>query len=1817
MARRSERDYEVVIPVRIRDETERGSRSVNSNVDKMAQQAARGAERQKKSGFTALEQMERRVAESNRKYFAALEERKRIEERNNKAVASLDKQRQTALYRQWAEDTRRHEREQREQTRATDRAVKEQTKANERSARERARLYQQERREQQRIMDRALREFERNKKQEEQTAKRAVDAQIRELKRLEKEEAAAANRRVAYAKKMAVEQERASQQRVNRVRQVGEAGQRFGQGVKQVGQMATAAVTLPIVGTLVAAIKLAGDLEQKVANISSIKPEIDTTQVREALTLMSTRVPQSAEQLADSLYNVFSSLEVTQAEALKLVETFAQGATGAGTDAETFGTAVIGVMNAYGMKVEEAGHISDVFFNTVKRGVITGSELASNLGVVTQSAKNAGVNLDELGGLIAGVTKEGGQAAQNVNNLSNFLMKLPTKEAQKAMKGLGIATREANGEFKPVLEVLDQLRTKLGKMNEGDRAQALQKIFPDAQARTGATVLMSQLDFIKQSVDENVKSTGAAREAYEKMSTTFNTQWTLMGNTVKAILLEIGAAILPAITPVVIWLREHLGPAITFVKETFAKLSPGVKTAILVFAGLVAAAGPVLVIVGGIITAVSGLVIGIAGAAAAVGGFVILAKVLAVALIALPVILGQIIVVVGAVGLAIYGLYEAWSNNLGGIRDFTFEIWNAVQGAFQTGLAFIQELWAKYGPTIVQTASEVWEGIKSVAVPAITAVVTFARENFGILVQWVKENWPLIKQTIVTILEEIGERVQFWVGVISAFWKEHGEQIKAIVGAAWTIVKTIVQTTLKNILDGIKIVMQIINGDWSGAWKTWIGIAERMLKATGTVMSALGTLIWNSIKFVVSVLADNAVAVWDAAIKIGTNIWQGMRDSIRDGLHFVIEAAKELALSPLRIVQKILGIASPSKMFFEVGRNVGLGFVLGVTSMHAQAKDAVKKLGEPYVVSEAGDTGTPSVTTTSVQRQVTELVRINIPDKPEMASGKGAGKANAARRKVDQRDRPGYDALEKLYADIDQLAPAEEKTKSLAMAAELAKNKYDDLNPTVREAIMNAAAYYDRQKAVLDIQKMFGDATDSAREKLLQLTHPIGENATELEKFELELQIATERSPQFATAVAGMGAELDKTRAKLKQLDEQIAKRKADKVAADRAKQLKADAKDLGDAVSKMSEDAFNSLQRMGKSADTNLEKLLDKFAELKGVSLTLANLNPLQSIVASVEALPKPERLNAIGAALERIFKAAGFAKPEGMSDTEWSKLIGGLAEGADSAHQQDIGESKIRGTKTYDETLRSLNDRLTENVELTERSKLAKELETDAYKDLTQAQKESLLRRAQEVDVLLKQQEQTMRVIEAIKQYGEQAGDILGNAFDRILEGDFRGFWQEIKSGFAQLWRDIIGDLFRSGIRSAIQSIFKSVLKGVFGGGGSTGGGGGSLFGGGGGGTSGGGGGVTGFIQKLFGGGGSAASDIATPPSISSAAAGTWEGELAQLAAEDAAAPAIGAATGGGGIAASLAGMLPMLGLGVGASLGGAFFQNSRAANLVGTLAGGAVGLSAGLAGFAALGGTFGAGAMGSIAATIAGALPIIAPIAAVALIGAYFLNRNARRRQEEGIRNQATIDTRTALWQIMGAVMTDQMDGTEARSQVEELHQRWIETGNQLKDSKTRANHMATWNHFQPIIQYIEDAIAQQDTRANNRARMRPVFAGGGTSHYSQIIKVRPGEGIRYPGAADISVVQGEDRGVDSEYMYVPRGTRILSHSEMHSAEPHQHGGVVGDGGDVGRGDLNVNIEMYDNGDGTLDAKISSPGFEDKIVKIIKKARKEKKL
>jgi TP901 family phage tail tape measure protein len=282
-----------------------------------------------------------------------------------------------------------------------------------------------------------------------------------------------------------------------------------------------------------------------IAKISTIAPEIDSSGLEKDLRRISTTVGKTQTEVAEGLFNIFGSLDVSQRQAVQLVELYSKGSLAAQTQTEKFGAAVNGVLNAYKLDVSEATRVSDVFFNTVNLGVITGEQLASGLGKVTPAAKSAGVSIELLGGLIAAVTKEGGQAEDSITNLSNFLTKFVGKDAREALSNLGVEVADkATGQFRPLLQVLDELQKKLAGLSESDRALAVAKIFPDDEAQKGFKVLLSQLEFVKRAFAENQKAAGATEEAYGKLANTFNAETQRAGAQAGALAVAIGKVVL-------------------------------------------------------------------------------------------------------------------------------------------------------------------------------------------------------------------------------------------------------------------------------------------------------------------------------------------------------------------------------------------------------------------------------------------------------------------------------------------------------------------------------------------------------------------------------------------------------------------------------------------------------------------------------------------------------------------------------------------------------------------------------------------------------------------------------------------------------------------------------------------------------------------------------------------------------------------------------------------------------------------------------------------------------------------------------------------------------------------------------------------------------------------------------------------------------------------------------------------------------------------------------------------------------------------------
>lgn len=211
---------------------------------------------------------------------------------------------------------------------------------------------------------------------------------------------------------------------------------------------------------------------------------------------------------------------------------------------------------------------------------------------------------------------------------------------------------------------------------------------------------------------------------------------------------------------------------------------------------------------------------------------------------------------------------------------------------------------------------------------------------------------------------------------------------------------------------------------------------------------------------------------------------------------------------------------------------------------------------------------------------------------------------------------------------------------------------------------------------------------------------------------------------------------------------------------------------------------------------------------------------------------------------------------------------------------------------------------------------------------------------------------------------------------------------------------------------------------------------------------------------------------------------------------------------------LGASFAPLAPLLGLGLGTSVGGGsglsgilggaggLLLGGSAAAALGLFGGGAV---AGSLGSAAAAGLGGAAVGGGLAAGLSAFLlnPFTIGAAAALLVGAYFLNRNKQRRKDEELRASILTDSKGKLLQILSNVNADRMDGAEAIAQAGAIRSEYLTQVGQIKDRKTRRIAEETVRELDAIISQINEAVKRQDKRKEFENKFTPTFADGSVS------------------------------------------------------------------------------------------------------------------
>ena len=333
------------------------------------------------------------------------------------------------------------------------------------------------------------------------------------------------------------------------IAQVGENASQTGERLKAMA--AKSMVFDGIISSLTTLKGIVGDIvapfdsfekSMRAVNTMAGKGEADFEGLTDKVKELSANIPLAREELANGLYQTISN-GVPEENWMSFLEQSSKAAVGGLADLGQTVTVTSTLIKNYGLSWDQAGAIQDKIQMTAKNGVTSFEQLGQALPMVSGSASQLGVSMDELMAVFAtttGVTGNTSEVATQLSAVLNSLIK-PSSEATKAANEMGIgfnaASVQAAGGLQNFLLGLDKSITEYSAKTGQLKQTIYGQLFGSAEAlRLLGSLTGEQKDKFAENIGAMADSAGTIDEAFNNMSSTGEAVGQMLKNQVQSIL---------------------------------------------------------------------------------------------------------------------------------------------------------------------------------------------------------------------------------------------------------------------------------------------------------------------------------------------------------------------------------------------------------------------------------------------------------------------------------------------------------------------------------------------------------------------------------------------------------------------------------------------------------------------------------------------------------------------------------------------------------------------------------------------------------------------------------------------------------------------------------------------------------------------------------------------------------------------------------------------------------------------------------------------------------------------------------------------------------------------------------------------------------------------------------------------------------------------------------------------------------------------------------------------------------------------------------
>ena len=399
--------------------------------------------------------------------------------------------------------------------------------------------------------------------------------------------------------------------------ETGEKISKAGEKISDVGTDLTKKVTVPVAGLATAAVKTAADFDHAMSQVqatlgitkdATTNLNGETVNIMEALSDLSremgAKTKFSASEAAGAINILAMAGESVDQIYSTLPATLNLAAAG-GLDIASAADIATGVMSGFGIEAEKVERVSDILATTASSAKGSVSDFGEGLATVAGQAKVTGQNIEDTATALGILGNHNISAAEGGNMLQRVLKNLyqPIGSAKEVLTELGISAYDAEGNARPLQDVLKEFQGKLGDLNEEAKNQTLSKIF-DTAALRGAAFLIEDsgtaFDNLKGKIND---CSGAAATMAGVQQDNLAGQLTILKSQLEELAISFGEMLMPVIRDIVSGIQGFV--------DKLNAMDEGQRNAIITIGLVLAAIGPILITIGKITTGIGGVTKGI------------------------------------------------------------------------------------------------------------------------------------------------------------------------------------------------------------------------------------------------------------------------------------------------------------------------------------------------------------------------------------------------------------------------------------------------------------------------------------------------------------------------------------------------------------------------------------------------------------------------------------------------------------------------------------------------------------------------------------------------------------------------------------------------------------------------------------------------------------------------------------------------------------------------------------------------------------------------------------------------------------------------------------------------------------------------------------------------------------------------------------------------------------------------------------------------------------------------------------------------------